>query len=71
MIREVFYISGYFKDDKSTFEDYKAVSSNAILDRDGDSVFIYGMSEATIKDVIKKKEDTVHVFVITSYRKAD
>lgn len=68
MLRQIFYISGYWKDDKSTFKDYKVVSDHTVLEKDDDGIFFYGMSEAVIKDAIEKKEDTVNDFVITSYR---
>ena len=69
---EFFYISGYWKNDKSEFKDYLVTSADDFLDDDGDDydIFYYGMTEKDIKDAIKDGEKTDLEFVITSYSKA-
>lgn len=65
-----FKISGYWKDDKSEFTDYIVKDTDDAEKSDIDNdVFYYGLTENKIKDAIKKKEDTIHEFVITSYKK--
>ena len=74
MDAEYFYISGYWKDDKTEFEDYlvSAYDDSPDDERFEDSgIFFYGMSEKDIKDAIKNGENTGLDFVITSYYKAD
>ena len=69
---EFFYISGYWKNDKSEFKDYLVTSADDFVDDDGDDydIFYYGMTEKDIKDAIKDGEKTDLEFVITSYSKA-
>lgn len=65
-----FKISGYWKDDKSEFTDYIVKDTDDAEKSDIDNnIFYYGLTENKIKDAIKKKEDTIHEFVITSYKK--
>jgi hypothetical protein len=70
---EFFYISGYWKNDKSEFKDYLVTSADDFVDDDGDDydIFYYGMTEKDIKDAIKDGEKTDLEFVITSYSKAN
>ena len=64
-----FKISGYWKDDKSEFNDYIVKDNYDVNDSDIDNnIFYYGLNENKIKDVINKKENTIHEFVITLYK---
>lgn len=62
-----FLINGYWKDDKSEFNNY-LVSSYDDCNED-DDVFYYGMDENEIVGAIKDGEQTNLEFVITSYTK--
>lgn len=72
-----FYISGYWKDDKTEFEDYIVSEFDGFsgdeetgIDGEGlteDDYFFYGLSERDIQEAIKSGEDTCQDFVITSY----
>lgn len=64
----IFYINGFWKDDKTKFSGYK-VSSYDDNFKDDDEVFFFGLSENDIKEAINLKWKTVHDFVITSYYK--
>lgn len=68
--RKYFLISGYWKDDGHAFEDYLVTNyddeeENKQID---DDVFYYGMEESDIQEAIKEGENTIEVFVITSYK---
>ena len=64
-----FKISGYWKDDKSEFNDYIVKDNYDVNDSDIDNnIFYYGLNENKIKDPINKKENTIHEFVITLYK---
>ena len=63
-----FLINGYWKDDKSEFNDY-VVSSYDDNSDDDDDIFYFGFSESEIQQAIKDKEDNILEFVITSYTK--
>mgnify|MGYP001101960302 FL=1 len=64
-------ISGYWKDDKSEFEDYivRAYDDEPSEDDEftDDDIFYYGLSESEIQSAIKDGENTGLDFVITSY----
>jgi hypothetical protein len=65
-----FYISGYWKDDKSEFENYIVTDVNSLDDDTpviDDDVFFFNLSEKDIKEAIELKDETEHDFVITSY----
>jgi len=62
-----FLISGYWKDDKSEFENLIVKEFDEIDEATDDMVFYYGLSEKDIQEAIKLKEETAHDFVITSY----
>ncbi len=64
-----FLISGYFKDDKTTFEDYVVRSSDFDDDSDDEDIFFYGLSEEDIIEAIKLGELFGEDFVISSYEK--
>lgn len=59
-------ISGYWKDDKSPFNDY-IVKDTHDEDEDDDQIFFYGLSENDIEQAIKYGENTILEFVITKY----
>lgn len=65
-------ISGYWKDDKSEFEGYivrEFDDSPSENDRfSDDDIFYYGLSEQEIQTAIRKGDDGVLDFVITSYK---
>jgi hypothetical protein len=70
MSNTILYISGYYKDDKTEFEDYKVVS-NHDFSEDDDDTFYYGLSESGIISAIEDGKNGVEDgldFVITSYR---
>ena len=67
-MREYYHINGYWKDDKSTFEDYLVTNmDDAENEEEDDNVFFYGLSENDIKEAIEAGEDWGVDFVITSY----
>jgi len=63
-----YLITGYWKDDKIEFKDYKVTSTQD--SGEDDDIFYYELTEDKIKDAIAKGEDTDLEFVITSYREA-
>lgn len=63
-----FSINGYWKDDKTEFENYTVSSYNSEED-DDEEIFYFGLSEQEIKEAIKAGEETIFDFVITSYTK--
>lgn len=66
MKKELFLISGFFKDDKWKFNDL-IVSSYDDADEDDDNVFYYGLSENDIKQAIEDGFNTSLEFVILDY----
>lgn len=66
MKKELFLISGFFKDDKWKFNDL-IVSSYDDPDEDDDNVFYYGLSENDIKQAIEDGFNTSLEFVILDY----
>ena len=68
-----FTIGGYFKDDKSSFEDYivtdidSSIDDSNVNDLTDDDIFFYGLTELEIQEAIESGDDTVNDFVITSY----
>lgn len=68
---EHFFINGYWKDDKTEFENYIVRSTDDTGYNYGmvdDDIFFYGLSENEIKDILGN-ENTGLDFVITSYEK--
>ena len=65
-----FSISGYWKDDKSEFEDYIVKEFDDVEDNESDDnlIFYYGLSEGDIKGAMNVNDDNMLDFVITSYR---
>ena len=62
------HISGYWKDDKTEFQNYLVNEyDDTPKGMDDDDFFYYGLSEESIKQAIKEKEDNSLEFVITSY----
>lgn len=65
MVKDKYYfISGYFKDDLSEFDNYM-VSEYDDADDDEDDVFYYGLSREEAKSMLFET-DTSLEFVITS-----
>ncbi len=65
----MFYIDGYYKDDKSEFTNYLVTEYHDDVASDGDDdVFYYGLSEADIVEAINSGENTELEFVITAYK---
>jgi len=64
-----FSINGYWKDDKSEFNDYIVKEYNDVEEDEqaDDRIFEYGWNETDLKDAIKSGEESVMDFVITSY----
>ena len=62
----IYSISGYWKDDQSEFDGYLVSDGDAT--EDDDDIFYYFDGESEIIDAIEKGEETVHEFVITSYK---
>lgn len=69
---KVFSISGYWKDDKTPFNGYKVAELDGVPDGYADDdIFWFGFSESVLNDAIKRREDTVHDFVVTGYELYD
>jgi len=66
-----FLIDGYWKDTGEEFSDYIVIDSDEFDEEMDEYIFFYGLSEDEIIDAIGKKENTVHDFVITSYRRQE
>ena len=62
-----FEIDGYYKDDGSEFYNYIVTDDETVRNRE--PTFFFGLSEEEIIEAIELKEDTVHDFVITAYRR--
>jgi len=58
-------IKGYFKDDQTDIDGFVVTDEN---DRYIDEDIFFYMSEAELIDAVDKAEDTIHDFVITSYK---
>lgn len=68
----IFSISGYFKDDKSEFQNYLVYTFDGISESEEineEDIFFFGLSEEEIKEAIKYPENSNLDFVITSYKK--
>ena len=66
-MRKFFYISGYWKDDKSEFDDFLVTDFDDTIEEIDDQIFFYGLSENEIKEAVELGEETALEFVITSY----
>ena len=66
---DIIYISGFWKDDKVKFTDYKVTEIDDVYGDDDDSIFYYGLTEMEIKHAILFKWNTEYEFVITSYHR--
>lgn len=74
---ELFNISGYWKDDNTSFDDYIVCSYHSFskkykrsrYDLTEDDIFYYGLSEEDIKEAIENPFENILDFVITSYTK--
>lgn len=69
-MRKYFEINGYWKDDKTEFENYIVTNFDDVEENgefEEDDIFFFGMNESDIIEAIELKENTVHDFVITSY----
>lgn len=67
MDRKYFYISGYWKDTGSKFENLVVTDYDDEEEECRHEVFLYGISERELQEYIKDKEDTFDDFVIESY----
>ena len=65
--KHFFRIDGFWKD-RTEFYNY-LVSSYDEQEPNDEDIFYYGLSESEIIDAIEKKENTVHEFIITDYRR--
>lgn len=65
----LFYISGYFKDDKTEFYNYKVCTFDDLPEGiDDNDIFMFGISEDEINECIIQGANSNHYdFVITSY----
>ena len=67
---DLFSIDGYFKDSKDTFEGL-IVAKSEVYDQinvfSEDSIFMFGMSESYIRQLIRLRDRTEYSFVITKY----
>ena len=68
---QVFEVEGYWKDDKDEeFSGYLVAELDCVPEGySDDDIFFYGLSEELLKEAIELKENTIHDFVITSYKK--
>lgn len=72
MEHQFFYISGYFKDDNSEFENYLVSVFDGLDEESSDfndkDIFFYGLSEEEIIEAMNNPfENNVLEFVITEY----
>jgi hypothetical protein len=68
---KVFSISGYWKDDKTTFTGYKVAEFDCIPEGySDDDIFWFGMSEDDIKSELDN-DQSITDFVITDYELYD
>lgn len=66
---KLYLISGYWKDDKSEFNNYLVSEFHDVPEgHKDDDIFYFGLSESNIKEAIKEKENNSLDFVITSYK---
>lgn len=63
-----FEISGYWKDTKDEFEGLLIKEFEDVLLEEDDGIFYYGLSESDLKEAVELVEDTIHDFVITSFK---
>jgi hypothetical protein len=65
-----FSINGFWKDDKSEFEDYivKEFDDTESDEQADDRIFEYGWSKADLNDAVAVGEDGIFDFVITSFK---
>lgn len=69
---QYFSICGYWKDDPTkTFEGYVVKSTETVRQKEDDSIFFYGLSEADVKEAIKLGKGSDLEFVITSYKRLE
>ena len=61
-----FLISGYWKDDKTEFQDYLVTDYDGV--QEDDDYFHFGINEEEIKEAIELKEETGLEFVIITYK---
>jgi len=69
-MNEIFYVSGYWKDDKEEFNSYIVCSYDEVPEGlQEEDIFFFGLSEEDLTELVEKKEDTVHDFVVTFFYK--
>ena len=69
-----FEISGYWKDDRSEFDDYIVKEYDDVIEGEDDNIFYYGLGEAEIKAAIEDGKNGIPdglEFVITDYKEVD
>ena len=62
-----FFISGYWKDDNTEFEDMIVKEFDDVDEETEDQIFYYGLGEKDIIDAIENPDSDNLEFVITSY----
>jgi hypothetical protein len=69
-MKQLFYISGYWKDDTDSIFTYLLVSSYDSADNtyEEDNVFLYGYSEEELIEAIALGHHTANNYVITAYQ---
>lgn len=68
MKNKVFKVKGFWKNDKSEFEDYLISECEGVpKGYADDQIFFHGLSEKQIKDAIKQGVNSEFEFVMTEY----
>lgn len=71
MENKLFYINGYFKDDKTEFENYLVSVFDGLDEESSDfndeDIFFYGLSEKEIIEAMDTTKPNGLEFVITAY----
>jgi hypothetical protein len=68
LINCLFIINGYFKDNKDNFSYIVCTENDCPNVVDDESIFMFGISEDEMKEIIQQGEDSNHYdFIITSY----
>jgi len=63
-----FSVSGYWKDDKTEFENYIIKEFDDVDENEDIEIFYYGLSASDIKTLIDEGDKSNQEFVITSYK---
>lgn len=62
-----FKINGFWKDDKTPFENLVVKEYDDVDEETDDLIFFYGLSEKDIQDAIENPQENALDFVITGY----